>query len=47
MLAEAWLSRVAPLIDLGEDHDGRLRFRPSQAALIDALLTAQPAVAWR
>ena len=46
MLPEAWLARVAPLLDLGEDRDGRLRFRPSQAALIDALLAAQPAVEW-
>jgi superfamily II DNA or RNA helicase len=46
MLPEEWLARVAPLLAIGEAHQTSVRFKPSQAALIDALLAAQPEVDW-
>jgi superfamily II DNA or RNA helicase len=46
MLPEQWLARVAPVLALGEEHPEGVRFRPSQVALIDALLAAQPDVDW-
>jgi superfamily II DNA or RNA helicase len=46
MLPEEWLARVAPLIALGDADGGTVRFKPSQVALIDALLAEQPAVDW-
>ena len=46
MLPEEWLARVAPLLALGETQGGAVRFKPSQVALIDALLAAQPEVDW-
>jgi hypothetical protein len=46
LLPAAWLERFAPLAALGEGADGSaLRFLPSQALLLDALLDAAPA-AW-
>jgi superfamily II DNA or RNA helicase len=44
MLPEAWLQKFAPLAGLGQVTGDHLRFRPSQAGLLDALLAAQPAV---
>jgi superfamily II DNA or RNA helicase len=46
ILPEEWLARVAPALVLGEAHESAVRFKPSQVALIDALLAAQPAVDW-
>jgi len=44
LLPTEWLERVAPLTALGEEEDEGLRFRPSQALLLDALLAAQPEI---
>jgi superfamily II DNA or RNA helicase len=44
MLPEEWLRRHAPLAELAALDHGRLRFARSQAALLDALLAAQPDV---
>lgn len=44
MLPEDFLERFAPLAGLGQANDGHLRFRANQAALLDALLAAEPAV---
>lgn len=38
MLPEAWLERFAPLAELAEIEGDRLRFKTSQAMLLDALL---------
>jgi superfamily II DNA or RNA helicase len=46
ILPEEWLARVAPALMLGEANASGVRFKPSQVALIDALLAAQPAVDW-
>jgi SNF2 family DNA or RNA helicase len=46
MLPEQWLARVAPVLALGEADASGVRFKPSQVALIDALLAAQPHVNW-
>jgi superfamily II DNA or RNA helicase len=46
MLPEQWLARVAPVLALGEGTDDGVRFKPSQVALIDALLADQPDVDW-
>ncbi len=44
MLPEDFLERFAPLAGLGQPSDGHLRFRTNQAALLDALLAAEPDV---
>jgi superfamily II DNA or RNA helicase len=44
MLPEEWLQRFAPVAALGEVQDQHLRFRLSQATLLDALLASQPKV---
>ena len=45
MLPEAWLERFSPLARLSHgDADGAVRYLPSQATLLDALLAAEPAV---
>jgi superfamily II DNA or RNA helicase len=47
VLPEEWLARFAPLAGLGskgDKGDNRLMFRHNQAALLDALLAAQPEV---
>ncbi len=45
MLPEAWLERFSPLARLAhDDADGAVRYKPSQAALLDVLLAAEPAV---
>jgi len=41
MLPEEWLRRYGGLVELGEQDDGKLKFAPSQALLLDALLAAQ------
>jgi superfamily II DNA or RNA helicase len=46
MLPEQWLARVAPVLALGEADGASIRFKPSQVALIDALIAAQPDVDW-
>ena len=44
LLPEEWLERFAPLAGMGEKNEDHLRFRQNQAALLDALLAAQPEV---
>ncbi len=44
MVPEEWLRRYARIAAFGETHDDHVRYRPSQTALLDALLEAQPAV---
>jgi len=44
LLPEEWLQRFAPLAGMGEKIDDHLKFRQNQAALLDALLAAQPDV---
>ena len=46
MLPEQWLARVAPVLALGDTSEEGVRFKPSQVALIDALLADQPDVDW-
>ena len=43
MLPEEWLKRFGGLAELGRTEKNRLRFLPTQAALLDALLAAQDA----
>ncbi len=42
VIPEAVLKKYALLAQMGETHDGHLRFKKSQAGLLDALLAAQP-----
>ncbi|HEX5434289.1 MAG TPA: SNF2-related protein, partial [Candidatus Angelobacter sp.] len=42
MLPEEWLRRIAPLAAMGAAENGHIRFHPSQAGLLDALLATQP-----
>jgi superfamily II DNA or RNA helicase len=44
MLPEEWLRRQAPLARFGEVEGEVVRFKPSQAGLLDALLASQPEV---
>ena len=44
MLPEEWLTRFAPIANLGTREEDHLRFRQNQAGLLDALLAAQPEV---
>jgi superfamily II DNA or RNA helicase len=44
MLPAEWLARYAPLAAMGEAEGDKLRFKPSQALLLDAWLSAQPEV---
>jgi superfamily II DNA or RNA helicase len=44
MLPEEWLRKYGQVAMLGEASENTVRFRPSQAMLLDALLDAQPAV---
>ncbi len=41
MLPEDWLKKFAPLADLGTTEEETLRFKPTQAIVLDALLAAQ------
>lgn len=42
LLPEQWLHRIGLVAGMGSPEDGHLRFRRSQAGLLDALLSAQP-----
>lgn len=42
LLPQAWLKQYGLLASLGDAHGDHLRFRRSQAGLLDALLSAQP-----
>ena len=46
LLPEEWLARFAPLAGLGGKEDDHLRFQKNQAGLLDAMLAAQPEVAF-
>lgn len=45
LVPEEWLQRFAGIVSFGETDDEFIRYRPSQASLLDALLAAQPAIA--
>jgi len=42
VLPEQWLAKYGALAGLGEASNGHLRFKPTQVALLDALLAAMP-----
>jgi superfamily II DNA or RNA helicase len=42
MLPEEWLKKYAPIAELGKPEGDSLRFLPSQAMILDAMLAAQP-----
>ena len=44
LLPEEWLRRFGPVAAMGEAEGDHIRFRPSQAGVLDALLATQPAV---
>ena len=44
LLPEEWLRRFAGMAGFGKAEGDHIRFRPTQAALLDALLSAQPNV---
>lgn len=44
LLPEAWLAKFGNWAGLGEAADGQVRFKPSQALLLDAMLASQPQV---
>ena len=46
VLPEEWLASVAPVVSLADRAGEGVRFRPSQAGLVEALLAGQPAVDW-
>ncbi len=47
LLPEDWLAAVSPVASLAQrGQEGRLRFRSSQASLVEAMLASQPAVDW-
>ncbi len=46
MLPEKWLDRYARLTDLGVTEDGKVRFQPSQALMLDAMLSEQEDVSF-
>ena len=46
LLPEEWLARYGPLVTIGAAEDEHLRFRKSQAGLLDALLSALPEATW-
>jgi len=46
LLPEAWLRKHAVIARLGAADGDRIRFKPSQVALLDALLEAQPQATW-
>jgi superfamily II DNA or RNA helicase len=41
MLPEEWLRRIGPIAGMGTLKDGQVRFRQSQAGLLDAMLATQ------
>ncbi len=44
LLPEEWLRRFGHVASMGEVEGDHIRFRPSQAGVLDALLAAQPAL---
>jgi SNF2-related domain/Helicase conserved C-terminal domain/SWIM zinc finger len=44
LLPEEWLRRFGDVANMGEADGDRIRFRPSQAGVLDALLATQPTV---
>lgn len=44
LLPEEWLSRFGPIAGMGASEAGHVRFRKSQAGLLDALLAAEPEI---
>ena len=46
LLPEDWLASMAPVMSLADRLAAGVRFRPSQASLVEALLAGQPAVDW-
>ena len=46
LLPEAWLRKHAVIARFGAADGDRIRFKPSQVALLDALLEAQPQATW-
>ena len=46
VLPEDWLASVAPVVSLADRTEAGVRFRPSQAGLVEAMLAGQPAVDW-
>jgi len=44
LLPQEWLARFATMVEMGEAEGESIRFRPSQALLLDALLAAQEQV---
>src|SRR4051794_34230415 len=46
LLPEEWLRKHAMIARLGAAHGDRIRFKPSQVALLDVLLEAQPQATW-
>ena len=44
MVPEEWLRRYAKVAAFGEAREDRVRFRPAQTALLDALLETQPSI---
>jgi hypothetical protein len=42
LLPREWLNRAGLLAQMGDAHNGHVRFRPNQAGLLDALLATQP-----
>ena len=46
LLPEEWLRKHGALVRLGSNDGGRLRFKSSHVALLDALLAAQPAASF-
>jgi superfamily II DNA or RNA helicase len=46
MVPEEWLQRYLRIASFGEAEGDHIRYRPTQAALLDALLASQPAVSF-
>jgi superfamily II DNA or RNA helicase len=46
LLPEEWLKRQGMLAGLGEASGDHVRFKPSQVALLDALIAVQPEISW-
>jgi superfamily II DNA or RNA helicase len=44
MVPEDWLRRYVRIAGFGDVHEDHVRYKPSQTALLDALLEAQPSV---
>ena len=44
VLPEEWLAKFGALAEMGQVQEGEVRFKPTQALLLDALLASQPDV---